>query len=301
MHEDDDAPEQPARRRNKGKGVDRGFPTQPPRHALGLDKPNGNAQEDIQILDLHSQHPLISYRGRIFEGDWSEIIGSEAILTQRTPSTASLTPLPALRHLADDIDLLAVSASKILTREKILKPLQSSETTERNAALDAVKKEWSIRIPLGKRDKEGEKGEQARFLETLMALKKKKGEKDGVTVYAKPAGEERGGDTGAVKTVRQRARARAAKEARPGRRRRSRKAGPGWTRAGTGLQVGVAEGGGGDAGGGGGGTMLSTPTPLRWDDLLTPASEEQSRRRESIAGPSRRDERQGEEDVQMSG
>ena len=105
MLEGDDVQEQSSRRRNKGKGVDRGSPAQP-RFAPGQREANVQPQDDIQILDLHSEHPLISYRGRIFEGDWSEIIGTEAILTQRTPTSH---PLPALRHLADDIDLLAFS------------------------------------------------------------------------------------------------------------------------------------------------------------------------------------------------
>lgn len=33
----------------------------------------------IQILDLHSDHPLFSYRGRLFEGTWAENLGTELI------------------------------------------------------------------------------------------------------------------------------------------------------------------------------------------------------------------------------
>lgn len=30
---------------------------------------------DIEILDLHTEHPIISYRGKVFEGSWAEILG----------------------------------------------------------------------------------------------------------------------------------------------------------------------------------------------------------------------------------
>lgn len=130
--------------------------------------------QEIQILELHSPRPIISYRGRLFEGKWAEVVGTEAILTQRD----SANPLPALRNLAGDIDLLAASSSRILTTEKIPKPRKPEQDN-----LSAIKEEWNIRIPVGK-DKTGEKAEQASFLENLIALKLKRGDKDHVTVYA---------------------------------------------------------------------------------------------------------------------
>jgi hypothetical protein len=49
--------------------------------------------------------------------------------------------------------------------------------------LAPIKTEWNIRIPGGK-DKTGERAEQASFLENLIALKMRRGDKDQVTVYA---------------------------------------------------------------------------------------------------------------------
>ncbi|KAK0387444.1 hypothetical protein NLU13_5756 [Sarocladium strictum] len=285
MHEAEDADEEASqRRREKGKAVDRG----PPGTGGEVEEDHNELREDIQILDLHSPHPLILYRGRVFEGDWAEMIGTEIILTKRDGTDMASNPaLPALRNLEDGIDLLAASASKILTREKVIKPIISTDQAERQQALEDVKKEWSIRIPLAKKDKEGEKGEQARFLENLMALKKKKGETDNVTVYARPAGEERREPT--FKRPRGDS---TAKERTPA-RRRARKTGPRWNRAGTGLiGAGVNTGNAGE--GAGEGSSLSTPTPLRWDDLRTPKSEAASRDR-------RDGEEHEDEDVQMSG
>ncbi|EQL01755.1 Transcription factor TFIIIC, tau55-related protein [Ophiocordyceps sinensis CO18] len=132
------------------------------------------ALDDIQILDLHSPNPIISYRGRVFEGQWAEVIGTEAIFARHNKSQ----PLPALRNLADKVDVLAASSSRIMTTEKVLEPKVAEQDT-----LAPIKEEWNIRVPSGK-DRTGERALQANFLENLMALKKKKGQTDQVTVYA---------------------------------------------------------------------------------------------------------------------
>ena len=133
--------------------------------------------QDIQILDLHSRRPIISYRGRVFEGQWGEMIGTDLILARHDPNSQS--QLPALRNLPGDVDILAASASRILTTEKILEPRVPEEDT-----LEPIRKEWNINIPVGKH-KSGERAQQADFLEKLIALKIKKGEEDKVTVYAR--------------------------------------------------------------------------------------------------------------------
>ncbi|RGP67356.1 transcription factor tau55-related [Fusarium longipes] len=166
---DDDEPEiDPALSNDKGKGVDRG-------DAADDTKENGNKTEDIQILELHSPHPIISYKGRTFEGSWAEVVGTEAIFTSRDNEN----PLPALRQLEGNVDFLGACASRIATKETIGKP-----NIIREDPLAAIREEWNIRIPVGK-DRSGERAQQTRFLENLMALKKRKGETDQVTVWAK--------------------------------------------------------------------------------------------------------------------
>ncbi|PHH72706.1 hypothetical protein CDD80_4308 [Ophiocordyceps camponoti-rufipedis] len=153
--------------------------TAPDKEAEGSDgddnQDDSNQQlEEMQILDLHSPQPLISYRGRVFEGQWAEVIGTEAILTHHDDKEA----LPALRQLAEEIDMLAASSSRIMTREKLVKPKIAQADT-----LAPVRDKWNIRIPAGK-SRTQEKMQQVRFLENLMALKKKKGQDDEVTVFA---------------------------------------------------------------------------------------------------------------------
>lgn len=138
----------------------------------GLDS---DQAEEIQILDLHSKRPMFSYRGRVFEGQWSEMIGTDMVFAQHGGSAE----LPTLRHLPGDVDLLAASSSRITTKEKMLVPKSGTVDT-----LAPIKKEWNINIPIG-RGKTTERIQQANFLERMIALKIQKGHTDQVTVYAK--------------------------------------------------------------------------------------------------------------------
>lgn len=137
-------------------------------------EPEPSTSHDIQILDLHSDRPYISYRGKVFEGEWAEVMGTELILAQHEQGGS----LPVLRQLAQDVDLFAASSSRITTKEKIPKSKDMDDDD-----LADIKDEWSIKVPAGK-DKTGERARQARFLESIMALKKKKGQQDQVTVFA---------------------------------------------------------------------------------------------------------------------
>ncbi|KAJ6787118.1 hypothetical protein PWT90_10929 [Aphanocladium album] len=104
-------------------------------------------RDDIQILELHSDHPLISYRGRLFEGEWAEIIGTEALLTRHDVNN----PLPALRQVPGGIDILGAVSSRIVTKEKIATARQKDQDP-----LAATRAQWNIHIPPGK-DRTGER------------------------------------------------------------------------------------------------------------------------------------------------
>lgn len=132
---------------------------------------------DIEILDLHTEHPIISYRGKVFEGSWAEVLGTEMIFAEPDASQ----PLPALRRLPGDVDLLAASSARILTTEKVL------TIPEELDRLRAAREAYGVRLPVLGKHRIDERKRQVRFLENLMALKMKKGEKDQVTVVARPA------------------------------------------------------------------------------------------------------------------
>jgi hypothetical protein len=172
---DDDEPEiDPALRNDKGKGVDMGEVAENTENTKDDENKADDRAEEIQILQLHSQHPIISYKGRVFVGSWAEIIGTEAIFVSRENDR----PLPALRHLDGNVDFLGASASRIATKEYIVKPKNIREDP-----LAAIKQGWDFRIPVGK-DKSGDRSAQTGLLETIAALKKRKGETGQVTVWA---------------------------------------------------------------------------------------------------------------------
>lgn len=91
----------------------------------------------IQVLDLHSDNPLISYRGRLFSARWAENLGTELLLMGRDQhavadgggedskgkSTAAAAAtrrrrLPILRELAGGVDLVAASSARLVCTER---------------------------------------------------------------------------------------------------------------------------------------------------------------------------------------
>ncbi|KAI1341432.1 hypothetical protein F5Y15DRAFT_356452 [Xylariaceae sp. FL0016] len=142
-----------------------------------------DTRDRVQILDLHTANPIVSYRGRIYTGQWSENVTTEFLMTPRD----DIDGLPALRHMANGVDLLAASSARITTKEKELKPAVKRQkrdhgqyTAENNASVDVIP------FPEGKFDQG--RVDQGHFLAKLITLKKQKGEQDEVTVIAKPTG-----------------------------------------------------------------------------------------------------------------
>ncbi|KAF5127541.1 hypothetical protein E5D57_008474 [Metarhizium anisopliae] len=262
-YEDDGTPLDPALlAMSNGKGKDKA--TTPPPADTPKDQEEAQpaqaqeeplVTEDIQVLDLHTPSPLFSYRGRLFQGHWAEVIGTEVILAGAPPSDDSAA-LPSLRTLPGDISLLAASSSRIMTSEKMPRPKIPAVDK-----LAPIKEEWNIRIPRAK-DKTGERAEQVNFLENLMAFKIKKGNKDQVTVYATDG---KGKDWDDKKSVSYRPRRKKIGEEHDaekpkkqvGRRPRGR---PSLATRLEGYPVGFGEGATRHI-------ELSTMTPTRWDDL----------------------------------
>jgi hypothetical protein len=152
---------------------------------LGSQTSNKPAEE-IQILELHSKEPIVSYRNHVFRGSWCENIGTEMIFT-RHDDTA---PLPALRNLSQNMDLIAASATRINFREATMVPKGRNGMSDRiflgygytEEDIPArYKRNGGIYVHIGG-DKSGQRQPQAHFLEDLIALKRKRGEEDEVTV-----------------------------------------------------------------------------------------------------------------------
>ena len=131
---------------------------------------------DLQILELHSNKPIFSYRGRVFTGSWSANIGTELLVTGRN---ADAPPLPALRKLSDRTDLVGNSAARIACAPAEVWP--RPELTDGELVEQRVRNNFAIPIHS---DVSGTRLPQAAFLERLMAIKTQRGETDWVTTKA---------------------------------------------------------------------------------------------------------------------
>jgi len=238
---------------------------------------NAPSRETVQILDLHTENPIISYKGRVFSGQWCENTTTELLMTRHD----SERPLPSLRRLDDNkVDLLAASSARINVTEQKIKPKIDRTQSRASAHLPQTV------IPPVDLKASQERIDQRNFLADLIALKRRKGETDDVTIIARSMqGKGKGKDTGLnakAKGVRTHRRGRWATtsqlhavregvEERPRRAGRKRAAGRGkWALFSLedmrDYSVSIASSVA-DSPAEGGESTISTPTPFQWDEL----------------------------------
>ena len=128
----------------------------------------------IQILDLHTANPLISYKSQIYSCTWGSTIGTDLFFAPASSLPPRLTtPLQS----NDDVAILPTSCIKLTARPATVVPrtdaLSSSQAKDTKAS--TIQVEGSAPI---------QKRKQASFLESLIAIKKARGEEDEVTVNA---------------------------------------------------------------------------------------------------------------------
>ncbi|KAI0451038.1 hypothetical protein F5B21DRAFT_488367 [Xylaria acuta] len=132
--------------------------------------------EKVQILELHSENPIVSYKGRVFSGQWCENTTTELLMTRHDEENS----LPVLRHLGNGVDLLAASSSRINVTEQKFKP----KVNERERQRASAHLPQTVIPPVDLKASQ-ERIDQRNFLADLIALKRRKGETDDVTVIAR--------------------------------------------------------------------------------------------------------------------
>lgn len=165
---------------------------------MDIDPTLGQPEEDdslsepedrLQILDLHRQNPLVSYGNRMYSCEWTSTLGTDLLLTAPTPDF----PHSVLRE-KPNVSVLAASSIKLMGRPAKLAsrhgteeggqpstPAPENPITSANTA--SAEKAAPVKITLGPAASRARQ-KQAKFLERLIAIKAKKGEKDNVTVYS---------------------------------------------------------------------------------------------------------------------
>ncbi|KAK3990840.1 hypothetical protein QBC44DRAFT_324264 [Cladorrhinum sp. PSN332] len=146
-------------------------------------------EEEIQILELHSAEPIVSYRNHVFRGTWCQNIGTELIFTPHDDKAAAHN-IPALRSLPQNVDLIAASSCRInFTEANLIEKdhHRAGGILDLSAAAEDLperyKRNGGIYVHVGG-DKSGQRQPQAHFLEDLISLKRKRGEMDEVTVMS---------------------------------------------------------------------------------------------------------------------
>ncbi|CAJ2503313.1 Uu.00g107070.m01.CDS01 [Anthostomella pinea] len=217
----------------------------------------GEDAHKVQILDLHTTNPIVSYKGRVYAGQWSENVTTELLMTRHDDNE----PFPVLRHLDNDVDLLAASCARVTVREQQLKPKDDLRGHQGGFDDDNIPSRDIVPVP----DKGANKERlgQGVFLANLMALKKRKGETDEVTLLAKHADK---------RTARTKVGSYRRTGGRRGRRGRPRVAGRGRTRGAPLHLLREASLGAESAASSGAPSQVasesvSTPTPSQWSEL----------------------------------
>jgi hypothetical protein len=147
------------------------------------DEEDQDALEDtrIQILDLPSPNPIISYRNHIYDCRWTSTIGTDLLITAPSPDSE----LPKLVE-GQGFDILAASSIKMVGQSAQLVPKPDARVS-RNAASDELANpegnEGGVKLPVGIASSKARQN-QARFLERLINVKVAKGEQDAVTVHS---------------------------------------------------------------------------------------------------------------------
>lgn len=127
------------------------------------------AEEEIQILDLHGENPLVAYGNQIFSCSWADQLGTELLLTapDEIPDGVALTR-------GKDFDLVAANRVKILGHKAHL--ISGSEGVSSSGTANTAASAGTGT---------GTGSNQARFLERLAAIKQSQGETDAVrTVFS---------------------------------------------------------------------------------------------------------------------
>jgi hypothetical protein len=147
-----------------------------------LEEEKHRRPDPVQILDLHSNTPMVSYRGHVFSCEWTSNTGTELLFTARDHKSQ----LPVLRALRGEVDLLAASSCRLISKTVTLEPKFSARNrmaTDLPTRFETRHSSSASSIPVGPGASQKRK-DQARFLERLMAIKQKKGEEDEITVIA---------------------------------------------------------------------------------------------------------------------
>ncbi|KAL9123695.1 MAG: hypothetical protein Q9217_006899 [Psora testacea] len=148
----------------------------------------------IQILDLHTTNPLISYQNQLYSCTWGSTIGTDVLITAQHPvsNNAHGSPKPS----SPKASVLATTSIKLSGRpvQAVARPkpelsgqlLQAATLPSgASASTGNTNPSTSAKFDIGDVPSRARQ-EQAAFLERLSEIRAAKGEKDNVRVQVQP-------------------------------------------------------------------------------------------------------------------
>lgn len=134
------------------------------------DLPAEDENDDrIQIMELHSRNPYVSYRNHIFSCEWADMIGTDMHFVRREDSE----PDPTYLKHTDGYSVIAANPIKLIGRRAhFSRPSATANGAQTNES-DATQS-LSASNPL----LADSRSSQVRFLQELMDIKREKGETD---------------------------------------------------------------------------------------------------------------------------
>jgi hypothetical protein len=142
----------------------------PSSNSNGLDIPFVPKYNSLQILDLHSHNPIVSYRKEVYSCTWADMIGSNMFFA---------TPINQWPDSEEPLEMLGTSRVRLIGH-KAKAIVKGDVTTEASASNKRIFKGTNV-MPQHKNANTAMK-RQADFLGRLMDAKKAKGDTDTVRV-----------------------------------------------------------------------------------------------------------------------
>ncbi|KEF52216.1 uncharacterized protein A1O9_11843 [Exophiala aquamarina CBS 119918] len=141
-----------------------------------------NAPSNVQVLDLHTSNPIISYQDQVYSCSWVDMIGTNMFFTQPGVSGDIVQP-PLLS--TDDFDLLGTSTIKLLGYRAHMKKSSKKRARPEDAETQQQAPEGRSLGTLTRSNpkKNAQIKRQATFLEKLMEIKDRRGHQDSVRTY----------------------------------------------------------------------------------------------------------------------
>lgn len=152
-----------------------------------------NALSNVQVLDLHTRNPIISYQDHVYSCSWVDMIGTNMFFTQPGISEDyGVQPLLS----TDEFDLLGTSTIKLVGHRAYMKKSSKKRARPEDDGEDYTNNAERAELP--QQDPEGRSlgtltrsnpkknaqiKRQAAFLEKLMEIKDKRGHQDSVRAY----------------------------------------------------------------------------------------------------------------------